>query len=291
MNNDGSLAARLESLEGLLDDPSPAVRAAVLREFRSLGDKAVVYLRRLASGEDRTLSGCAIEYLRELHVADPVAEFLGFIRSQQYELESGMLLLARTVTPSLDSARLSRELDRLGERCRELFQESHTVRDKCRVLNRVLFHETGLAGDVDSYTDPRNSFIDQVLERRRGIPLSLSILYLLVAERAGLLLEPVGLPGHFLVGSYHEERPFFIDPFYQGAFRSADEVFQILRQNNVIPRASDLAPTTVREVLVRCCRNLINHYGAAGDAARSKLFASFAEEFEAVHQQRATSRR
>jgi regulator of sirC expression with transglutaminase-like and TPR domain len=289
MKTESAATTHLETLRGLLDDPSPAVRSALLREFRELGDAAITYLRQLANGSDRAVSPHALEILRELNVTDTVGEFLSFIRSQRYELESGALLLARTVHPDLDAVRFCRELDRLAARCRELVVEPMAVREKCRVVNRVLFHELGLVGDVDHYTDPRNSFIHLVLERRRGIPITLSMLYLLVAERLGLNLEPVGLPGHFVVGCYVEERPFFVDPFYQGAFRTVDEVFQMLRQNNVIPRASDLAPTAVREVLLRCCRNLVNHYGTAGDTLHARLFASFVEEFESVHRQGAHS--
>jgi regulator of sirC expression with transglutaminase-like and TPR domain len=128
-----------------------------------------------------------------------------------------------------------------------------------------------------------------VLERRTGIPLSLSIVYLLVAERLGVDLEPVGLPGHFIVGCFVDDLPFFIDPFDRGVFRDADEIFDLLRANNIVPKASDLAPTPVREVLCRSCRNLVNHYTAAGEPERAKLFARFVEEFETTYEKHASS--
>jgi regulator of sirC expression with transglutaminase-like and TPR domain len=142
---------------------------------------------------------------------------------------------------------------------------------------------------VDNYTDPRNSFIDQVLERRTGIPLSLSIVYLLVAGRLGLELEPIGLPGHFIVGCFTDGLPFFIDPFDRGVFREADEILALLRANHIAPTAADLAPTPVREVLCRSCRNLVNHYTSVGEPAHAKLFAGFVEEFDAVYERHAQS--
>jgi hypothetical protein len=87
-----------------------------------------------------------------------------------------------------------------------------------------LFHENGFRGNVEHYTDPLNSFLPLVLERHKGIPISLCLVYLLVAQRLGLDLEPVGIPGHFLVGCYHEDAPLFIDPFEQGAFRTTCDV-------------------------------------------------------------------
>src|SRR6185436_18270988 len=142
---------------------------------------------------------------------------------------------------------------------------------------------SGFHGNVENYTEPLNSFLDSVLERKTGIPISLSIVYLLVAQRVGLTLEPVGLPGHFVVGCFLDDTPFFVDTFDGGVFRSADEIFAALRANKVVPKVTDLAPTPVREVLCRSCRNLVNHYRAVGDNARAKLFAGFVEEFETVY--------
>ena len=271
----------------LLDDTSPAVRRGLLAHFNKLGPAAAPFLQDIVRGSNRVLARHAAWFLEELKFSDPVAEFRGFIRSLNYELESGALLLARTVTPELDAGDCCGQLDAIAARCRELIVEPSSAREKCRVLNRVLFHEWGFHGNVEHYTDPRNSFLDQVLERRTGIPLSLSIVYLLVAERLSLELEPVGLPGHFIVGCFADDLAFFIDPFDRGVFRDAEEIFALLRANNITPKASDLAPTPVREVLCRSCRNLVNHYTAAGETERAKLFAHFVEEFEATYEKHA----
>jgi regulator of sirC expression with transglutaminase-like and TPR domain len=154
-------------------------------------------------------------------------------------------------------------------------------------MNRVLFHEWGFHGNVEHYADPLNSLLDQVVARRTGLPLSLSIVYLLVAQRLGLALEPVGLPGHFIVGCFVDSPPFYVDPFDKGVFLDPDEIYALLRANQIAPQVTDLAPTPVREVLCRNCRNLVNHYTAAGDADRARLFASFVVEFETTHERHA----
>ncbi len=282
-------AAHREAFLSLLDDTSPAVRRALLAHFARLGPTAAPFLETVSRGSNRVLARYAAWYLDELKFSDPIAEFRGFIRSLNYELEAGALLLARTVAPSLNAAECCGELDTIAARCRELIVDPSSAREKCRVLNRVLFHEWGFHGNVEHYTDPRNSFIDQVLTRRTGIPISLSILYLMVGERIGLQLEPVGLPGHFIVGCFVDDLPFFIDPFDRGVFRDADEIFDLLRANNITPRAGDLSPTPVREVLCRSCRNLVNHYTAAGETERAKLFAHFVEEFESTYEKHASS--
>lgn len=284
MENDTLSATEQEALRSLLDDTSATVRRALLARFAKLGGAAAPFLQTVAQGSNRILARHAAWFLDELKFSDPVAEFRGFIRSQNYELESGALLLARTVTPKMDVPQVCQALDAIAERCRELIVEPSSMREKCRVLNRVMFHEWGFHGNVEHYTDPRNSFIDQVLERRTGIPISLSIVYLLVAHRIGVELEPVGLPGHFIIGCFADDLPFFIDAFDRGVFRDADEIFELLRANNITPKPTDLAPTPVREVLCRSCRNLVNHYTAAGEPDSAKLFAQFVEEFEATYE-------
>jgi hypothetical protein len=97
--------ARREALLSLLDDSSEPVRQALLAYFTSLGSSTASFLREIAHGRNRVLAQHAAWYLEELKFSDPVAEFRGFIRSLNYELETGSLLLARTVTPQLDIGR------------------------------------------------------------------------------------------------------------------------------------------------------------------------------------------
>ena len=273
-----------EALRELLDDTSLSVRRALLTRFTALGPAAMAFLRDIAEGSHRALAWHARWYLDELKFSDPVAEFRGFIRSLNYELETGALLLARTVRPDLDAGRCCELLEGIAARCRELIVEPSSMREKCRILNRVLYHDYGFHGNVEDYTDPDNSFLDQVLVRHKGIPISLCTVYLLVAHRLGMDLEPVGLPGHFMVGCYVEDRPFFIDAFDGGIFRTPEEIMSFLRAHDFTPKLHDLAPTPVREVLCRSCRNLVNHFETVGNHDHSRLFASFVAEFEATHE-------
>ncbi|WP_221032283.1 transglutaminase-like domain-containing protein [Actomonas aquatica] len=271
------------ALRELLDDPSPAVRRGLTHRFGDLGTTARDFLREIADGSNRHLAWHARSYLEELNFTDPVAEFREFIRSLNYELETGALLLARTVRPRLDVGECCAELDRIADRCRELIVEPSSTREKCRVINRVLYHELEYRGNVEHYTDPDNSFLDQVIARRRGIPISLCTLYLLVAGRLGLALEPVGLPGHFMIACFSDGAPFFIDAFDRGVFRTPEEIFVFLRAHDMAPTLADLAPTPVREVLCRSCRNLANHFEAKGDPEQSALFDSFVTDFETTY--------
>jgi regulator of sirC expression with transglutaminase-like and TPR domain len=264
----------------LLDDPSPAVRRALLAHFSARPREALRLLTSLAQNPKSPLAPIAQGYLDELELSDPAEDFRALIRARTYELETGALFLARVVEPDLKHAQINDVLDRWAERCTDLITEPSSAREKCRIINRVLFHEEQLRGNQDAYMDPDNSFLHRVLERRMGIPISLSTLYLLVAQRIGLDLEPVALPGHFVVGCYLDDTPFFIDAFEGGMLRSAEDIIARLRRERVDLSLADLVPATTAEVLCRMCRNLVVHFAHAGDRERSVLFAGFVAAFE-----------
>ena len=275
----------MQALSLLLDDPSPVVRRSLLSHFEQLGEPAHALLREVARGPNRVAASHAQWFLGELRWEDPTSEFVHFIRSLNYELESGAILIARVADPKANATQVCTALDAIAARCRELMVEPLTPWQKCGVINRVLFHELGFRGNAAHYADPSNSLIHRVLERRTGLPITLSIVYLLVADRCGVTLEPVALPGHFVVGCFTEDRTIYIDPFRNGAISSREDVLAWLISHDLPRDESHLAPTTIRETLARCCRNLAAHLSAAGDVDLARQFAAFDAEFETTYRQ------
>ncbi len=271
----------------LLDDPTPQVREALLDELRRQGADGLDFLRATADGSDTALAAHARLFLRELGGEDTVQMFLEFIRSFQYEIETGLIMLERTVFPMLNPAEPHGFLDAVATRCRQLLLTPSTAREKCLVLNRVLFHEYGFRGEAENYHDPRNSFLHQVILRRRGIPLTLSVVYILVALRCGIELEPVGLPGRFMAACNLGDEPFYIDAYERGAFRTEDDLRAYFRQLELPFDPATLMPAPAGEVVARCCRNLVNQYTAARDHAKAKLFAEFVHEFDLAYRRHA----
>jgi regulator of sirC expression with transglutaminase-like and TPR domain len=133
--------------------------------------------------------------------------------------------------------------------------------DTQRVLegvNRVLFSEEGFHGDQQSYYDPRNSYLNDVLRRKTGIPISLSVLYVAVAREAGLVLDGVNLPGHFVLRT-RTARPVFVDPFHQGELlevTGCEELVSRLAGRRIALSEKHLAPATAHAVVSRMLRNL-----------------------------------
>ena len=281
-----STPERKAALLALLDDPTKAVRAAVLDAYKGLGDTGVQWLREAVRGEG-PMAEHARRVLHELREDDPKAAFIEFIHSYRYELETGSIMLNRTWYPDLDPTLCCLFLDEVASRCEQLICEPSTDFEKCRVLNRVIFHEYGFRGDQDDFYHPDNSFLHRVIERRRGLPITLAIIYLLVAYRCGIALEPVGFPGRFMVGCYTEGEPFFIDVFESGVFRTAEELEAMLEVHRLDSDPAILAPITVGEVLVRCCRNLVNQFTRARDPESARLYADFVHEFENAYKRKA----
>lgn len=273
---------REEALVRLLDDESPVVRRALLEELQRLGPVGRNLLQRVQAESDPPLSDAAQSLLDLISGPDPVEAFRVFIRSLEYELETGSMLLSRVIKRDADPVLMRGQLELLAHRCRDLMVKRSSPLATCRVINRVLFHEFGFRGNAEDYEDPLNSFLHTVLRRRKGIPISLSILYILVAGRCGLELEPVALPGHFVVACFKRD-VFFVDPFERGQIREFDEMCMHLKNAKFSEPENLLVPCPVGEVLCRCCRNLVHHYTIKGDPLKARMFAGLVREFDETY--------
>jgi regulator of sirC expression with transglutaminase-like and TPR domain len=134
---------------------------------------------------------------------------------------------------------------------------------------RLLFDEEGLAGNNEDYYDPRNSFLNEVLDRRRGIPITLSVVFIAVAARAGLDARGVGLPGHFIVRAERGGRVRLLDPFHAGRPLDLAECAALIPGSRPGERLDPrwLEPVTTRQILVRMLVNLKAAYSRLGDWA------------------------
>jgi regulator of sirC expression with transglutaminase-like and TPR domain len=137
-------------------------------------------------------------------------------------------------------------------------------------LNRYMFQELGFRGNTESYYDARNSYLNEVIDRKTGIPISLSVLYLGLAGRLGIALEGVNTPAHFLLRLDEAGKALFIDPFHSGEFLDADGCrrrISELTRNPVTLSEAQLAPCPARVVVARMLRNLKAIYLGSNDFA------------------------
>ena len=185
------------------------------------------------------------------------------------DLAEASLLIACEEYPGLDVARYLEQLDAMGREVRGRTPGGQGPAIEC--LNGYLFGEVGLRGNVEDYYDPRNSFLNDVLDRRTGIPITLSIIYIEVARRAGLEVFGVGLPGHFLVRADAGGRTALVDPFHGGAILSEADCQKRLDRvfgGRVRLEPGMLAPCARKGILARMLRNLKAIYVKADDYHR-----------------------
>jgi len=202
----------------------------------------------------------------------PRVDFATYAAQPDDELDllEGALLIAADARPGLDRAAVLAELDELAAPlCRRGLSELPAPA-QARVLADHLFVGVGFHGNDADYYDPRNSFLDEVIARRTGIPISLSVVYVEVARRAGVSASPVGFPGHFLVRIDDPERRLVVDPFHGGSALDEVALAELLRRSGSKLRySSDLiAPTPVRQVVARMLMNLRGIYASHGDFPR-----------------------
>jgi regulator of sirC expression with transglutaminase-like and TPR domain len=186
------------------------------------------------------------------------------------DLASAALAIARVEYPSLDAASYVDGLARMGEEAAARVDRAGGSRlDAVRALNEYLYDEQGFAGNRERYDDPRNSFLNEVMERRTGIPITLAVLYLEVARRAGLRVAGINFPGHFLLRAAGDAAPsggpefVIIDPFHGGALLSEVDCRELLRQHVGEEAAFDrslLEPATRHQIIVRMLVNLKRLY-------------------------------
>lgn len=187
------------------------------------------------------------------------------------DVAEGALLIALEEYPQLDVEASLQRIDAFAERVLDRSDRDEPSIFRLGHVHSVLFDQEGFIGNVGDYYDERNSFLNEVLERKVGIPITLSILFLRVARLAGLDAHGVGLPGHYLAKICFDLSEVYVDPFYGGRTMTIPEIASFLGEisnGQVALRAEHLRAWSARETLVRVLANLQAAYERKGDAKR-----------------------
>jgi regulator of sirC expression with transglutaminase-like and TPR domain len=191
----------------------------------------------------------------------------------EVRLAEAALWIAADEYPGLDLPLWLGRLDALGAAAARRITPAMDADATVRVLNELLFEEQGFRGNREDYYDHRNSFLNDVLERRVGIPITLALVYLEVAAAAGVTARGVGLPGHFVVRLDRDGRQPLVDPFHAGRELSPDDCRALVRQarggGDVAFDPAWLEPVTTRQIVSRMLANLKAIYLAQGDWVRA----------------------
>lgn len=192
-------------------------------------------------------------------MTDPRRHFTEIVeaRGGSIDLVRAALWVAAEEYPALDVAAYVARLDELAQAARTRLAGARTARERVEGLNQFLFVEQGFRGNRDDYYDPRNSYLNEVLDRRTGIPITLSLVYVEVASRLGLRARGVGFPGHFLARVTAKD-DFIVDPFVGAILseRQCRDRLEAVAGPGVELRADHLRDAEPREIVIRLLSNL-----------------------------------
>ncbi len=256
---------QLPYLIDLLDDDSEDVQQTICRELETFGFELQAALAELGpdlNARQSRLIEEAFFHIRRNQLRNAWQYWLA-IRDFEESLERGLGLLAAFLGERFDPDRLSLRLDRLCQRYRDATDSPDPFS-----LARFLFEEEGLAGDRVDYYSPQNSNLVSVLDRRRGIPISLCCIFILMGRRNDLDVGGCNVPGHFLACVTHGRTPYLVDCFSAGRFLRHEEVRLSTGDGTGLMLDFEEMNADAHTIIARVLRNLIYAFHRLNDPAR-----------------------
>lgn len=269
-----SSSLEIESLITLYLDPDPKIRSAVQTRLLEWGQAAIPLIdqaraRTKVADEKQKLE----KILLDLTFPELLDEFTELVSQGVHEirqLEQAVLLLSRLEQPTFRTRWISGKLDEMADEVEPAILAADSSRAKMEALLHYIFHEQNFKGDRHEYHALENAYLHEVLDHRKGIPLTLSLIVLFLADRLQLPFYGVNMPIHFLLVFDPKGSNIYIDPFDDGAVVSRDQCFVFMKHNEIPPRPEYFEPCVSMEILKRHLRNLMNSYEKEGDPDRAE---------------------
>ena len=194
---------------------------------------------------------------------------------EELDVEAAVWLLAKTQYPDINLAAYQALLDSYSGELLDQLDYGATAQKMLGTINDFLFSQLGFSGNEENYYDPDNSYLNRVVDRRTGNPISLCLIYMLVARRLHLPVAGIGMPGHFLCRYQSAKEEIFIDAFYHGKFLTKADCIKYLHASGHGFQEDFLGPISSRRILLRICAGLQRIYaelGLAEETARAKRY-------------------
>lgn len=258
--------AHIDAIARLLRDEDPETVRLVKEQLILGGEDSILGLRDLVAMDDERVSQHARDVLAEITSTSADEDFLLLCHffNEDNDLEKACWMLARALHPEIETESFEFKVNQWGRRF--LLQLSNVVSTNCRVktLSDFMAGELNFRGNTDEYYLDRNSLLPCVIDTRQGIPITLTLLYRMVAERAGMKVEGINLPGHFIA----RHGDVYFDPFHRGRILTRADCEEILTRQKMKLRPAHLEPATSRQTLLRVLANLLYVYDMQKDTEK-----------------------
>jgi regulator of sirC expression with transglutaminase-like and TPR domain len=269
---------QISSLIRLLDDRDPYVTDQVGNRLVELGTEAVPFLEMASRGENLTLKTRALGILKRIAPRQLADAFRKLSQSlDDIDLEKGVLLLMQFGHPSAEPEQIRQQLDRLAEGLAPKIKSEEPATQILGQLTDYLFRQRGFHGNQDNYIDPDNSYFDTVLKNKTGLPITLSVLCILIGQRLQIPIVGIGLPYHFIAQYNSSSDPILFDPFHRGRIMTPEKCSEMVQGFGIQFEEHFLLPVTHREILTRMIQNLINIYQKLGEEEKVNSLKEYSQ--------------
>jgi len=265
--------SKKSALLSLLADEDSSVFEAIRGEIISYGPTVSVWLRDYALDENPLLRRRTQEIITHFDRIEADTKFHAFClnHGETFNLEEACWLLAQTAYPRINSIAYSAILDDHAHDLMQKIDFGSEPEGIIASINHYLFKSIGYQGNEEEYYSAENSYLNRVIDRRIGNPISLCMIYLLVCQRLGLPVTGIGLPGHFLCRFQNPRQELYVDAFNLGRSLTKTDCMKYLKQAGYEFHETFLMPASPRRILLRMCSNLHQiymHEGQKVDASR-----------------------
>jgi regulator of sirC expression with transglutaminase-like and TPR domain len=275
----------IQALLQLLDDPNVEVNQTVTTRIIEQGPAILPDLEAAWEGSmDPMHQDRIINLIQEIQTQFNHKQLQKWVRTEQNDLLKGVFLISRYQYPDLEMKELEISLDRIIKDVWLELNNNLTALEKVRILNHIIYDVHGFTKNTKNFYSPQNSFINQVLETGKGNPISLAVVYSIIAQRLDLPIFGVNLPRNFILAykdmlvagsgfdEVSEDILFYINPYNKGTVLGKREIEYFLKQQKIEPQESHFRPCSNLEILVRILHNLINAYHKSGYREKAELF-------------------
>jgi regulator of sirC expression with transglutaminase-like and TPR domain len=263
----------------LLDDPDEVIYYQVKDRFVVLGPPAIPHLETAWENSFDAIMQKRIETIIHTIQFETLQKALkNWAKTDQDDLLKGILILARYQYPDLDENKIRKQLATIKQDVWLELHEDLTALEKVKIINHILFEIHQFSGNITNYHAPQNSFLNNVLESKKGNPLMLSVVYLLICIELKIPVYGINLPQHFVLAYLNEEANlidvnnkslsnnilFYINPFSKGLLFNQKDIDQFLKQLNLDLEPKYYLPCNNIDIIKRCINNLIFSYEKLG---------------------------
>ncbi len=286
----------LHSLIRLLDDPDEEIYDKVRTQLISRGEPVIPKLETAWEEDPFGLHfrNRVEDIIQRIQFNEVKKALHQWDQEEKRQLMDGATILCRYQYPDLDEQNLTHQVEKIRKDVWLEMNDKLTSFEKVHVINQILFETHGFRGNTTNYQAPQNNYLNDLLESKKGNTLSLSMLYILVAQSAGVPVFGVNLPGHFILAYLDENNVlaltqgydteekvlFYINPFSQGGIFNKEEIDNFLQRSGIEPAREYFEPCSNRNIIKRGIDNLVEAYEKKGYEEKVAELKELAEVME-----------